>query len=490
MIRHLFVTTPSYSDEILQEKLKLLVLREKQLQDLGLTHERTMIWLQVLQQMAEASIAAPESSEILEKWTDNLVSELRFPIVGIFEVKENNLLPSRLVSAGPSDFSKGIRIEALLLEQIKKERIFLAQDFHETGRTSFQTLLGLGRFLACFINPYEGCSRLMVAGHLHNAATSSLDFNSEDACYFQMSTKSVEDAMRLSYLLKELSIERSKLKKVNENLESLVLEQTKELRATNHQLQENILKLKTAQQQLMEASKLSALGQMAGGVAHEINTPLGIIQGNAGLLQDLMLQENFDKIKASKMVGRIITTTDRIAKIIVGLMTFSREGEADLFSTENLEDIAKDTIALCSEKFKFHGIEFKIKFLEENVMIKCKAVQISQVLLSLLNNAFDAVKNEPSKWITVNFKKGEDSVEIEILDSGVGIRPEVQSKIFQPFFTTKEVGQGPGLGLSVSLGIIQHHGGDLSFDPTAQNTRFVIHLPLQKISEKYHIAVA
>ena len=486
------MNTQKNPDENFHEKLKLLVLREKQLQDLGLTHERTMIWLQVLQQLTETQIASADSNEIFKKWIDNLVSELRFQMVGVFEITKNNTkLVVDHVCECYTNLDREININADFIEQVRQQRILLTNDLdnpsYETLKAeggNIQTLLGLGRFLACVINPFEGYSRLMIVGHLHNEVTSSLDYNNEDVCYFQMSAKSVEDAIRHSYLLKELSSERSKLKVANETLESRVREQTKELRETNNSLEENLIQLKTAQQQLVEASKLSALGQMAGGVAHEINNPLAIISCNGNMLKELLLEGDLEKNMALKITEKILATTDRIAKIIVGLKAFSREGQTDLFSPTSLKGIVDNTVALCFEKFKFHGINIRVELPEEDVTINCRAVQISQVLLNLLSNAFDAAQKGSEKWVAINFKNMGDLVEIEVLDSGPGVKPEIQSKIFQPFFTTKDFGHGTGLGLSVSLGVVMDHGGKLSLDSKASNTRFVICLPLQVSRQK------
>jgi signal transduction histidine kinase len=112
--------------------------------------------------------------------------------------------------------------------------------------------------------------------------------------------------------------------------------------------------------------------------------------------------------------------------------------------------------------------------------LDCREVQLSQVILNLLNNAFDAISELPNKWVHLESRMNEGIIEIRVIDSGSGIPEELREKILQPFFTTKEVGQGTGLGLSISKGIIESHGGTLSIDIKSQNTCFVIQIPQAK----------
>ena len=135
-----------------------------------------------------------------------------------------------------------------------------------------------------------------------------------------------------------------------------------------------------------------------------------------------------------------------------------------------------DTLALCSERFKAHGVNLQVEDLREDISFAGRPVQISQVLLNLLNNAHDAIEALAEKWIKVSFKNLEDRIRICVIDSGSGIPENVREKMMQPFFTTKAIGKGTGLGLSVSKGIIDEHQGVLTVDHTCPNTCFVIEL--------------
>jgi signal transduction histidine kinase len=230
-------------------------------------------------------------------------------------------------------------------------------------------------------------------------------------------------------------------------------------------------------QMLLSSSKMVALGEMAGGVAHEINSPLTIITHYVSFLQEYLEQPDFDRAVLDKRLKTINQTAWRIAKIINGLRTFSRDSELDPPTTTTVQALIDETMGLCSEKFKTHGIEIRILPFDPSLTVKCRSVQVSQVLLNLLNNAYDAIRDLPERWIELRAEQLGNMVRISITDSGNGIPAEVREKIFQPFFTTKPVGQGTGLGLSVSAGIMQAHGGKIWVNAAAPHTEFVFSLP-------------
>ncbi len=225
---------------------------------------------------------------------------------------------------------------------------------------------------------------------------------------------------------------------------------------------------------LFQTSKLSALGEMAGGVAHEINNPLAIIQMTAKALLD---EKNPEQKVIDERLNSILKTVGRINKIVLGLIAFSRDGSADPKQVVKVSQIIEDTLALCQVRFRVDGVKISVESDGSDASILCKAVEISQALLNLLNNARDAVSGAEKKWLTIRSRSLGEQVEIAVIDSGPGVPTEIREKIFQPFFTTKDVGAGTGLGLSVAFGIIESHGGKLTLDTHAPNTTFVITLP-------------
>lgn len=240
--------------------------------------------------------------------------------------------------------------------------------------------------------------------------------------------------------------------------------------------QERILQQKL---QLASRSQLSALGEMAAAVAHEINSPLSIIKGRAEIIRD-MLVNGGDAVEMKANLTRIEATVDRIARIVRGLRSFSRDAEQDPMQKTALEPIVNDVIEICQERFRVHGVALKC-VIPSGLHIMCRPAQIGQVLLNLLNNAHDAVKGQPGAWVEIEAKEtvsgGRRAVSLTVTDSGSGIPKAVAEKMMVPFFTTKEVGVGTGLGLSVSLGIVQKHGGKLTYDAKSDHTRFVVELP-------------
>lgn len=230
---------------------------------------------------------------------------------------------------------------------------------------------------------------------------------------------------------------------------------------------------------MINSTKLSALGEMAGGVAHEINNPVAGIQGKAYQLMRMLDANKFDSEKFKTDLKKIYDTADRIAKIVKGLKAFSRNADKDPFEMTTAKRLVTETLDFTRERLISHGIKVEVIESKEECPIFCRATQFIQVLISLVNNSYDAISTLSEKWIKIEMgTKNENIVFISITDSGLGIQPEIAQKIMQPFFTTKGVGKGVGLGLSVASGIIGDHGGKFYLDDQYPNTRFVIELPL------------
>lgn len=233
--------------------------------------------------------------------------------------------------------------------------------------------------------------------------------------------------------------------------------------------------LEAQRQQAIQASKLSSLGEMASGVAHEINNPLTIISALATRTKKNLNDSSVPLAKNVENLDRIISTVDRIAKIIRGLRAFSRDSSGDVFAKKRVTDIVEMTLELCQEKFRDNGIEIK-QDISPNTEIECREVQIVQVLVNLLNNSLDAVQSLPVKWVKISAEDREGAVAISVTDSGLGIKEEVVEQMMLPFYTTKEIGKGTGLGLSISKGIIEAHEGKFYYRREDGHTSFVIEL--------------
>lgn len=230
------------------------------------------------------------------------------------------------------------------------------------------------------------------------------------------------------------------------------------------------------------SSKLSALGEMAGGIAHEINNPLAIIQGQATQLKEMVESHKWEREWMEEAAASIEKTSRRIAKIVKGLRAFARDGSADPFQPTPVKALVEETLDFCRERFKHHAVALLVDPIDPDLTMECRSVQISQVLLNLLNNAYDAVENRPERWIRIQVRDAGSFVEIAVVDSGPGIPLSLQEKLMRPFFTTKEIGKGTGVGLSISRGIVESHGGTLQYDAGPPNTRFVALLPKEQVA--------
>ncbi len=230
------------------------------------------------------------------------------------------------------------------------------------------------------------------------------------------------------------------------------------------------------QSSLANASKLSSLGEMAGGIAHEINNPLMVITGKAGTLRRRLEQNRLEKEFGIQELTKIEATVARIGKIIQGLRSFARNSEQDPPAAIDLCAVVNETLELCRERFKASAVDLQVD-LQQSIVVLGRAAQLSQVLMNLLNNGFDAIQLLPEKWIRLKAEDLEDRVRITVTDSGKGIPVNIIDKIMQPFFTTKEVGKGTGLGLSISKGIIESHKGTFAYQLAGGHTQFVITLP-------------
>lgn len=289
------------------------------------------------------------------------------------------------------------------------------------------------------------------------------------------------------------------------------------LRKVNSQLQESLRseheayeQLKVAQSQLVQAEKLSGLGQMVAGVAHEINNPLTFLSTNITVLQrdtqamnqilalyrqaEPALEEKDPTLLArireyaeqmdlpyilSNLEGLLGRSRDglvRIEKIVKGLREFARMEGKELKAVDLNQGI-ESTMDILRGEAKKRGVILNVE-LGALPPVSCFTTKINQVVLNLVSNALDACTRNGT--VTVRTCPGAGGVEIHVIDDGCGIDPAIRDKVFDPFFTTKPVGKGTGLGLSISYGIVQDHGGRLTFDSAPrQGTHFVMWLPLR-----------
>lgn len=242
--------------------------------------------------------------------------------------------------------------------------------------------------------------------------------------------------------------------------------------------------LELARVQNITLGKLSSLGEMAGNIAHEINTPLTAILLKAELIERKNSKLEKPSSDISILASSIIEIISRIDKIIKGLKSYSRDAKDDAHEFFSIRHLINSTLDICGEKFRINNIKITIHEDQIDAQIKTKLIQVSQCLLNLLNNSFDAVVKLDEKWIELVVTIKDNNLELRVIDSGDKIPEKIIQKIFQPFYTTKSIGSGTGLGLSISRTILMNLGGNLYYDEKNSHTCFVIQLPYNEYTEE------
>jgi len=312
----------------------------------------------------------------------------------------------------------------------------------------------------------------------------------------------------IGWLLSKLAVSYRLLNEANRVLESRVEERTRELSDALQQLKES-------EAQLIQTEKMSSLGQMVAGIAHEINTPLAYVKNSLGsvagklpevkklvvetnkllrLMEDQSpnpdqlqakyaavrgLVNHFAEQQALAELGQLASDglygIEQISEIVLNLKNFSRLDRSKV-SSFNLNEGLESALVLAKHELKHLKVT---RNFGDIPAITCSPSQLNQVFLNLINNAAQAIESGAGEITISTRMEGGDRVAVEIADNGKGIPPEIMSKIFDPFFTTKAVGKGTGLGLSISYKIVEQHGGKISVDSTVgRGTRFTIVLPL------------
>ncbi len=226
----------------------------------------------------------------------------------------------------------------------------------------------------------------------------------------------------------------------------------------------------------LRQAKIASLAELSAGIAHEVNNPLAIV---VGLAQALPKYAS-DEVKLKEKLKAIDDAAKRIASIIKSLRKFSRtDGRRDV-RENTLIDLIHQSIRLTTEYAKRHAVRIDTDFQSSTTTISCDDVEIVQAIVNLVNNGIDAAKLSSDRWVRISTFETANRIVVQIQDSGNGVAPAVANKIFEPFVTTKEVGEGPGLGLAVAKGIMDEHGGTVQWKTDVPNTCFELGFPKQQ----------
>jgi signal transduction histidine kinase len=270
---------------------------------------------------------------------------------------------------------------------------------------------------------------------------------------------------------------REEIEQYNRTLEEKIIERTQQL--------------EEAQSQLIQSEKMSAIGQLAAGVAHELNNPLGGILGYAQFTLEKLRKNAPEKTSVKEIESYIRYVTDielqarRCKTIVQNLLRFSRSSRTVEFEDVNVNQALEQTLSFVEHQLRISQIELKVQLATELPTIQGNTGQLQQVFTNLIINAMHASPQGSTITLTTRYcpALGQfgGTVEVSVADAGHGIARENLKKIFEPFFTTKEVGKGTGLGLSVSYGIVKEHGGEITVESEAgSGSTFTVIIPVQK----------
>jgi two-component system NtrC family sensor kinase len=263
---------------------------------------------------------------------------------------------------------------------------------------------------------------------------------------------------------------RTALGEINQftqNLETKVEERTQQLQA--------------AQRKLLQSDRLASLGELSASVAHEINNPVSGVLNLSMLLQRMLKDDGIPRERIPEFrqyLGQVTSETARVGRIVSDLLAFSRRGKPQR-APSDLNRILRMTLSLVEHKMKLSDVAVETMLCDDLPAPPCDPSQIQQVVLNLVLNAAEATQSKTERRVTVSTAKGDGVVLLRVSDNGEGIPLENLARIFDPFFSTKPEGKGVGLGLAVSYGIIEAHGGEIEVKSVVgEGTTFTVSLPL------------
>lgn len=329
-----------------------------------------------------------------------------------------------------------------------------------------------------------GGSDCLVTRALCEGRAQSSEIVTSDQRIFAVTTLPMPGQAAVVLFAKEVTADRQRARQLREL--------SAEVTQANAELNVTVERLRATQAHLVQSEKLSAIGQLVAGVAHELNNPLTSIIGYTQLVQEAITANPAWESAAAGMlddISRVLSESDRAARIVRNLLTFARRQSAERARTE-AADLCRRVLALRAYDHKLSGVTVTTEFAEPLPGVYVDDGQIQQALLNLVLNAEQATRGQASPRLTVTAvaEPESSSVLLRIADNGHGIAPENLRRVFDPFFTTRGVGEGTGLGLSIVYGIIRDHGGQVWADSQGDGTAFHVRLPARFLEDEPQFA--
>ncbi|QIR41600.1 AAA family ATPase [Tolypothrix sp. PCC 7910] len=473
--------------------------------------------MSILMQVVMENAGASKSSLIL---SEGDTGELKVATVSVSSISE-----SISISFPASILESSLDVPVTLINYVKRHReIFVVDEVKNVSFLAREPYIIREKPQSLLCLPIIHQGKLVGILYLENNLTTGA-FTHDRINVLQLLTTQAAISLENAMLYHNLAQTNHRLEDYNYNLEEKIAERTQEIEDKNQNLQQALQQLQQTQTQLIQSEKMSSLGEVVAGIAHEINNPINFIYGNITHASEYVkhlleliaiyqqevnialprveykkaeidldfLAEDLPKILESMKVG-----SSRISNIVLGLRNFSRLDEAEMKPVD-IHDGITNTLMLLQHRFQEESEIPKIEVIEEYAklpLVSCYAGQLNQVFMNIISNAIDALEN--SKFSHQNFleKNAEiltrpqirirtqlsnsSNVQICIADNGCGMTEAVVQKIFEPFFTTKPVGSGTGLGLSISYQVVveKHKGKLICNSVLGEGTEFVIEIPI------------
>ena len=442
---------------LLREKALLLLQRERELFAMRQGKSQAAAWLDAVFGISKGNHASATVEELCSRWTEAAIRDLHFQVAGWLRIDPDSQVLRPILWQTPSGKVGDARpLSPQVAEFLGTHEAGLCNAPTPACRATAAALggaLGLEKFHWFVASPAVGEKLLMVAGFIV-ASGSYRSLEEEEAKYFRLMGEHNVVMMRNAALFADLQQKQDALIDLTLNLEARVLKRTREIERANQDLSDSLRRQSEMQIQIVQVEKMAGIGQLAAGVAHEINNPLAVILGFAQGL-DRRVEDKRLRVPVTSIVREAL----RCKALVQELLTFSRTAKVHAEEVD-LNQLVRGAAMMLQAKAATQNVRVLLELAEGLPEIVANKTQLEQVLMNLGINALDAMSTGGCLTLRT-FRADDATLFVEVTDTGCGIPEEIRSRIFEPFFTTKEVGKGTGLGLSRVHEIVSQHGGSI-----------------------------